>query len=56
LFDQTSLPSEFLDWQLASSFGWTYDQIQDSPGPWCDWMLAIQRAHVEFSKEHANDE
>jgi len=41
------LPEEFRDWQLATKFGWTYEQIQDQPASWLDWLLRIDGAAVE---------
>ena len=32
---------EFRDWQLASKFGWTQQQIQEQPAVWLDWVLHI---------------
>lgn len=35
------LPPEIRDYQLAKRFGWTFEQIRESPAVWLDWMLAI---------------
>lgn len=35
------LPTEVRDWKLLSKFGLSYEQIQEAPAVWLDWMLAI---------------
>jgi hypothetical protein len=35
------MPAEVRDYQIAKRFGWTHDQIRESPAVWLDWMLAI---------------
>jgi hypothetical protein len=32
---------ELRDYQLARTFGWTRDEIDDQPAVWLDWLLAI---------------
>ena len=47
------LRDEFRDYQLASQFGYTYDQIREAPAVWLDWMLAID-AKVQEVRADAN--
>ena len=32
---------ELRDYQLARTFGWSREQIDDQPAVWLDWLLAI---------------
>jgi hypothetical protein len=41
------LPPELRDWQLVSKFGWTFEEIQEQPAVWLDWILRIDNVHVE---------
>jgi hypothetical protein len=39
--------SEFRDYQLARTFGWTRQEMDEQPAVWCDWLLAIHGKMLE---------
>ena len=47
------LPEEVRDWQLAKTFGWTYQQIQEQPAVWLDWILQVDATATEVQNEKA---
>lgn len=48
------LPVEFRDWQLATKFGWTKQQIDEQPAVWLDWVLQIDGAAQEAEWKRSN--
>jgi hypothetical protein len=38
------IPAEWRDYIIAKTFGYTKQQIDDSPAVWLDWMLSIDGA------------
>lgn len=46
------LPAEWRDYLLASKFGWDYEQIQEQPAVWLDWLIMIDST-VEEVKANA---
>ena len=48
-------PTEYRDYLLAVTFGYTKQQIDDSPAVWLDWMLAchgmVEQVKAEKQKE-----
>jgi hypothetical protein len=49
------LREEFRDYQLAHRFGWTFQQINEQPAVWLDWMLAIDGVIQEVSNESGSN-
>lgn len=41
------LVPEYRDYLIAKKFGYTYEQIQESPAVWLDWLLRIDGAALE---------
>jgi hypothetical protein len=39
--DRFPVRPEFRDYQLARTFGWTFQEINDQPAVWLDWLLMI---------------
>jgi hypothetical protein len=39
------LPDEYWEYRLARHFGWTKQQIDDTPAHWTDWVLNIAEMH-----------
>lgn len=48
------LPLEVRDWKIVTKFGFTFDQIQDAPAVWLDWLLAIDGVAEEARAKAAN--
>jgi len=44
---------ELRDWQLAKSFGWTKQQIDEQPAVWLDWILQVDATATEVQNEKA---
>ena len=42
------VPLELRDWKLAKTFGWTWQEIQDQPAVWVDWLLQIEGTASEI--------
>ena len=50
-------PTELRDYMLVREFGYTKAQIEETPGYWLDWMLAIHgeaTAVEQAAQERAN--
>jgi len=39
------------DYLLAKKFGYTFDQIQNQPAAWLDWLLAIDGTITEVENK-----
>jgi hypothetical protein len=39
---------------LASKFGWSFEQIQESPAVWLDWLIKIDGISEEVKEKRSN--
>lgn len=49
------LPAYVRDYQIVRRFGWTYQEIQETPAVWLDWLLSIDGVAAEAEEKKAGN-